>query len=74
MLGKNTMGTFFETFEANLVVLSITLVKLHFTKLALAAMFFKSVLPKINMVLLISNINDCTKKTIGESSLSTHKI
>ena len=32
-------GNNFETFEASLVVLNIELVKLHFTKSPLAAMF-----------------------------------
>ena len=37
---KKTMGTLYETLEASFVVLSIASVKLHFTKLPLAAMFF----------------------------------
>ena len=43
--------TIFETFEATFVILSITSVKLCFTKSPL----------KINRLPPMSNINDCTK-------------
>ena len=43
------------------MVFSITSVKSHFTKSALAATFFLAILFKINRVPLICNINDCTK-------------
>ena len=50
----------FETFKASLVVLSIASVKLHVKKLPLGPCF-QSILPKINRVPLISNINYCIK-------------
>ena len=69
-MSKKYNGNIFETFEASLVVLSIALVKLHFTKSALAAMFFYQFLLKINRVPLISIVNDCTKfEDINQSSL-----
>ena len=42
------------------MVLSIALVKLYFTKSPLVAMFFYSILPKINRLPPMSNVNDCT--------------
>ena len=47
MSGKHN-GNIFDTFEASLVVLSIASVKLYFTKLPLAAMFFNQFCPKSN--------------------------
>ena len=73
MLEKHN-GNIFETFEARLVVLSITLVKLHFTKSPLAAMFLIN-FAQINRVPLISNINDCTKfedNRLKQSGLRAH--
>ena len=54
-------GSIFATFDASLVVLSIASLKLCFTKLPLAAMFLKSILPKGNRLPSRNNINDCTK-------------
>ena len=45
MLDKNN-GNVFETFEARLVVPSITSVKLRFTKSSMAATFFNQFCPK----------------------------
>ena len=50
-MSEQHTGNIFKTFEASLMVLSIASVKLS----------FKSILPKINRLPPMSNINDCTK-------------
>ena len=60
-------GNIFETFGANLLVFSMASVKSRFTKLPVAAIFFK-----INRVPLLGNINDCTKFESKHSGLTAH--
>ena len=60
----------FDIFEASLVVLCIRLVKLHFTKWPLAAMFLNQICPKsLGLPPSVILLTVESLKTIGQSNL-----
>ena len=67
-------GNIFETFEAGLVLLSIASVKLCFTISPLETTFFYSILPQINRLPHMSNINDCTKFEDSRSACNSYYV
>ena len=63
-------GNIFETFEASLVVLSIALVKLYFTKAPLAVTFFNQFCPiSLDFLPRVTSMTVQTLNTIGQSNL-----